>query len=971
MTTDRIRSRSIYAWLATAVLTACLSSNSSSQESELERKSPPTANAEVQRFVEGFKGKGALTDDSQPSTPDESLARFETADGIRVELIASEPRIEQPLSINFDEKGRLWVVQYRQYPFPAGLKIVRYDQYLRAVYDQVPAPPPNHFPGLDRVTVFEDLDGNGTYESNHDFVSDLNIVSSVLPGHEGVWILNPPYLLFYPDRDGDAKPDSDPVVHLSGFGLEDTHSIASSLTWGPDGWIYGANGSTTTGNVRTRKGVATSFQGQCIWRYHPNDELFEIYAEGGGNTFSLEIDSVGRVFSGTNHGSTRGMYYPQGSYGEKNWGKHGSLTNPFAFGFFEHMRFEGDADRFAQTFIIYEGGTLPEAFHQRIIAANALHNRVWTSQILSDTSTFRTVDLAPILESPDRWFRPVDVKVGPDGAVYLCDWYDSRLSHVDPRDTWHKSSGRIYRLQGTEDLSQPAVDPQKKGSSLISGVSSWSELLRSSNHFDLTKWPATELIRLFSHPNKFFQQTAVRVLSERGDTEIYATLESQLRDANSPAALQALWTLYRLGLMNDDLWAIGIDHPISHVRRWSIRLLGDDRIASDAIIGKLVFRARHEPEVSVRSQMASSAKRFSSNAAFPILLSLLMHDEDMDDLHQGLLIWWAVEAHCISSETQAREWIQSSWGQPLFEKYLLGRLMQRWALASPPNWSGCTWLLDAAPSQGTRRILVEALNEALAGSTKASLPHEVQARLESYYRETGLSNLPMQIKLGDNNAIQEGIKKVGDGKTPVSEKLELVDILGRMKAKSSLSSILKLLSQPKTPALQRVALQALSQFDDESIGVAICKQLQTSLASGQGVQATAFQTLASRPSWSKQLLEEIFASRINARNVPYELVQQMRLHNDEQLQAGIQKIWGNTRTTPKELEEKISVVRNVLREGPGDISLGYQHFSKKCGTCHTLFSDGGKTNAITSDSWYLRLSIHLLPFAKNLPSSKS
>ncbi|MFN9914004.1 MAG: dehydrogenase, partial [Pirellulaceae bacterium] len=190
------------------------------------------------------------------------------------------------------------------------------------------------------------------------------------------------------------------------------------------------------------------FLGQCIWRYHPKREVFEIYAEGGGNTFSLEIDGVGRVFSGTNNGDTRGMYYPQGSYGIKNWGKHGPLTNPFAFGFFEHMRFEGDGDRFAQAFSIYEGGTLPEEYRGNIIAANALHNRVWASRLYPDTSTFRTVDSPPLAVSDDRWFRPVDVEVGPDGAVYLADWYDSRLSHVDPRDNWHKSSGRIYRVQG-------------------------------------------------------------------------------------------------------------------------------------------------------------------------------------------------------------------------------------------------------------------------------------------------------------------------------------------------------------------------------------------------------------------------------------------------------------------------------------------------------------------------------------------
>src|SRR5690606_30887237 len=127
-------------------------------------------------------------------------------------------------------------------------------------------------------------------------------------------------------------PDGDPEVRLRGFGLEDTHAVANSLAWGPDGWIYGAMGSTTTAKVSSGTTKDVRFEGQCIWRYHPEDDVFEVFAEGGGNTFSLEFDRVGRLFSGTNHGNTRGMFYPQGSYGEKNFGKHGPLTNPYAFG---------------------------------------------------------------------------------------------------------------------------------------------------------------------------------------------------------------------------------------------------------------------------------------------------------------------------------------------------------------------------------------------------------------------------------------------------------------------------------------------------------------------------------------------------------------------------------------------------------------------------------------------------------------
>ena len=103
-------------------------------------------------------------------------------------------------------------------------------------------------------------------------------------------------------------------------------------SWNVNTAEVGKPGSTTTGVVTSDATKNVAVQGQMIWRYHPTTKVFEIFAEGGGNTFSLDIDKAGRVFSGTNGGGTRGMYYPQGSYGEKNWGKHGPLTNPYAFG---------------------------------------------------------------------------------------------------------------------------------------------------------------------------------------------------------------------------------------------------------------------------------------------------------------------------------------------------------------------------------------------------------------------------------------------------------------------------------------------------------------------------------------------------------------------------------------------------------------------------------------------------------------
>src|SRR5688500_10466448 len=273
-------------------------------------------------------------------TPTASLATMTTPADLAVDLVLHEPEVAQPTHLSFDERGRLWVAQYRQYPYPAGLKMISRDKYYRSKFDRVPPAPPNHDKGRDIVSVHEDTDGDGVFDSHKKVLEGLNMANSALHGRGGVWVMHTPYLLFYPDADGDDVPDGDPQVRLAGFGLEDTHSVANGLAWGPDGWLYGVQGSTTTSRV-TRPGVDSPdapgryFEGCMVWRYHPDTKTYEIFAEGGGNDFGLEFDAEGRAYCGYNGGTTRGWHFVQdGVYQMQGVepGKYGPPRNPYAFG---------------------------------------------------------------------------------------------------------------------------------------------------------------------------------------------------------------------------------------------------------------------------------------------------------------------------------------------------------------------------------------------------------------------------------------------------------------------------------------------------------------------------------------------------------------------------------------------------------------------------------------------------------------
>ncbi len=871
-------------------------------------------NEQVAEIMRTFPGRGVMADDSLPTPATEAVKQFRMRDGFQIQLVASEPEVAQPLFLSWDSRGRMWVVHYRQYQFPAGLKVIRYDQHLRAVFDKVPDPPPHGTPGADKITVHEDTDGDGLYDSVKDVITGLNIATSVQVGDGSIWVLNPPYLLCYPDSDRDDVPDGDPEVHLSGFGLQDTHSVANSLLWGPDGWLYGSNGSTTVGDVSSAVTKGVRFQGQCVWRYHPKTKVFEIYAEGGGNTFSLEIDSKGRVFAGHNGGDTRGWYFPQGSYSAKNWGKHGPLTNPYAFGFFESMSMKGDTRRFPQAFCIYEGGLFPEALDGTIIAPNSLHNLVWNSRRLANGSTYRTEDEENLVESPDRWFRPVYGGVGPDGAMYVADWYDTRLSHVSPTDDWHKESGRVYRVIPTG--SQPKYDQG-----------------------DLHSLSSAELISRFDHPNKWVRRRASLELGWRNDKQVVGDLIAKI----NTGSLEALWSLNLMDELSTDR-AIGwlaSDHV--HIRRWIVRLLGDRHEG----VPPLAELARGESDVQVRSQLASTAKRVPADIGVPIAEALIRHSEDISDPHMPLMIWWAIEAH-VDAWSQIESLLANVdiWSEPIFEQTIASRLMQRYAAAgSSEEMQRCARLLELAPDDRSRKQLVIGLNRAFQGRAVPTLPEPLLVALNEYQSKLGDSGLILGIRQGNVQSIDRAMEVLNDRKADLVTQIEITKTFGEVNQEKAVPTLIRLATGSGTsePALQRIAIGSLVQYEGDSIPQSLVGAFGSQISGEHGLRDTACRALASRPEWAKFLLAELNQWRLRPDQVPADVIQQLRTYEQPGIMKQVEQAFGKavSATAPEQIET-INRITQILSASTGDAESGKKHFAKHCSNCHQLFGEGKK-----------------------------
>lgn len=875
---------------------------------------------EVKEFMETFNSMGIQSDGTQNISPQEALKKFDIAKDLQIELVLSEPEIHQPVDISFDHRGRLWVVQYNQYPYPEGVKVTDIDRHNRAVFDKTPKPPSEGVKGADKITIFEDTNNDGKYDKSIDAITGLNITTGVALGRKRIWVLTPPYLVAYPDTDGDGLPDGKPEVHLEGFGLEDTHAVANNLRWGPDGWLYGAQGSTTVANVNSAVSKNVYFSGQGIWRYHPETKIFEVFAEGGGNTFDVEFDKKGRVYSGDN-GTARGFYYKQGGYYLKNWGKHGALTNPYAFGFLPGMELEGEKFRFTHAWIKYEEANLPKRYHGKILALNPLHNFVRLTRMEEKGSTFLCIDEEKILESSDHWFRPVDIKSGPDGAVYIADWNDSRMSHVDPRDTWSKTTGRIYRFRNKEKLTVP--------------------------NFDLSTMTNSELVQLLSNKNKWFRQEALRQFGDRRDGSVLPELETIFHsNVSGQTSLEALWAIHLTGGFSDKIALEAMDHTDPYVRFWAIRLIGDTRKASNAIARKLKEMAISESHLEVLGQLASTAKRLPQDVAIPIIAGLFENNFHQEDIENQMFTWWAVESKAETGRKPVLALFNKKeiWDKALVKDVVLERLIQRYAIkGGDENYSSCIELLNLAPSETHAKILFTGLQEGLRGRSPFEIPTDLAQTIQKYQSKFGEGKLALPLRRNETAAVDKVLELLPNENADRLERLAYIKIFGEINQPKSIPVLLGIAQDHKYSIAVRVAcLETLGHYNEEAIGKEMADAYLFKLRADLDLRKAAFQLFASRASWASAFLVKISDTKeVKKSEVPLEIIWQFKLLGDSDLTTKVDELWPSVKMVSSEEKEKeIKRIQKALASGKGNVEKGKNLYGMYCANCHILNREG-------------------------------
>ena len=925
-----------------------------------------------------FVAAGAASAHAQGASPADAVKKMTVAPGFEVSLVASEPLMAQPVCIEIDDRGRLWVVQYLQYPNPAGLKRVKVDRYSRTVYDKVPEPPPHGPRGADRVTILEDTNGDGAADRAHDFINGLNLATSIVFGHGGVFVMQAPYLLFYPDRNGDDMPDSDPEVLLSGFGIEDAQSFANALIWGPDGWLYGCQGSTVTAVVR-----GIEFQ-QAIWRYHPVTRRFELFAEGGGNMWGLDYDRDGNLFSSTNGGggapqrhsdlprpypgayvNFRMFHMVQGGFYAKAFAKHGELHNPHAYGYFERVPAPAYHGGLHVTTggTLYQGDSFPPEFRGRFLGNDLLAHRVQWHDLAPWGTTYQAKHGGDFLIANDTWFAPSDLVTGPDGAIYVADWADQRMSHPDPDAEWDRTNGRVYRIQWS---AAPGKSATASLASVLKGEAA-----------SLSGLSGARLVELLGHPNNWIVRRARRILTERRDAATYPELRDKIaRGGDDQSALESFWTLHGAGGAGESYLRDQLLHAAPRIRRWAVRFLGDDEKVSEPTENALIALATAEPDAAVRSQLASTAARLAPAAGLRVAQRLTLQNRDRDDPHIPLLLWWAVERHAVGAMAASLELFNTPavWQSALAREMILPRLVRRYAAeGGGPALQACATLLAGHPLAGDRRPFLSAIDQGLRHPSPTrkgpldldQLPAALATQLTALWQNGTRDESAIRLlsRLGFGPARARALELAGDASAPPATRTTMIRILGDPARTADIPRFQSWIAGSETDEIKLAALEALQAFDSPAVATALLDVYPRLSAS---LRSRVRAALLSRKTGALALLGAVDAGKLAVRDVSQAEIRGLAAFKHAEIDALVRKHWGRMSTTP---EDKLAVVRRFsndlsLTRGkePGVPARGHQVYQQYCAACHVLFGEGGRigpdlTTANRQDKDFLLTSL--------------
>ncbi|HRI15075.1 MAG TPA: FG-GAP-like repeat-containing protein [Verrucomicrobiota bacterium] len=843
-----------------------------------------------------------------PKSPEEALRSFRVPTGFRVELVAAEPLVQDPVAFDWGADGKLWVVEMRDYPLgmdgqgkPGGV-----------------------------VKFLEDTDGDGRYDRATEFLRDVRFPSAVMPWGRGAFVSAAPEIFYAEDTDGDGRADVRRVL-FTGFVEGNQQHRVNGFALGLDGWIYCANGDSggdvqwsgrreidsgsgwtlvQTESLPGAKTNSVSLRGRDF-RFRPDTGEFETIE--GQTQYGRNRDDWGDWFGNANY--TWLWHYPIPSrYVARN--PHQALRDTRSM----LARYDGGDRVFPASRSLprpnvvgvdntvtsacspcpYRDDLFGPEFATSIFISEPSENLIHREVLAESGATFSShrahgEETSEFLASTDNWFRPVQLKTGPDGALYVADMYRQTIEHpewippdVRPRMDLRAGAdrGRIYRVVPERATLRPIPRLDQLDSAGLAAA------MNSSNGWQ--------------------RDTAMRLLWERGGQEAVAALRTLATDAADPRVrLQALATVAGLGQSDPKLIVLALRDAHPAVRATAIRL-GEPwlRTGSDPALAAAILQKTNDPSARVALQLALSLGELSDPDVGPALAQItLTHPEDP----------WILEAVISSASPHGLTMLKALEETPRPSARLLERLL---ALAAAQRneealAQGFAVALKLDPQRDglTQFSALGGLLDALDRQSQRKAARIPWADLE-----------PILTRAGT-------IAFSADAEEPL--RLAALRMVGRSESEpvNTASLLVKMLGPQNSTKVQEAALAALRRRGDANAASAL---LESWVRLSPAIRSAALEAFVTQPSWTSQLLDALESGRLAAREINVPIRQQLLHHSDARLAARAEKLLTATRSDRQAVVDSFAAVRKL----PGDAERGREQFRANCSSCHRLEGEG-------------------------------
>lgn len=508
-------------------------------------------------------------------TPAQERDSFTLADGLNVNLFAAEPMVANPIHMNFDNGGKLWIA-------------------TSPIYPQIkPGAIPN-----DQIVVLEDSDGDGRADKKTIFADDLLIPTAVLPDEMGgAYVANSTEVIHLSDTDGDGKADRKRVV-LSGFGTEDTHHIVHTFRWGPDAAVYFNQSIYIHSHLETPHGVQRLL-GSGIWRFDPQTVSASVSMRGLVNPWGHIFDDWGQGFA-TDGASGWGINYA-----------FPGIAYQTAVGFSQTLRGLNPGQPKHCGLEIITGSHFENSWQNNLLTSDFRGNRVNRFSLTPEGVAYASKQLPDLMSSDHRAFRPVDLKMAPDGSLFVADWYNPIINHgeVDFRDSRRDyKHGRIWRVSQKD-----------------------RQLVRSPNFAKATPAELVQFMELPEQWNRFKARVELKnrilITNTASFEEVAAPLEKLLNSSNPKQQREALWTLDALNQLSNRQLRLGLNSADHRVRAATLRMVSN-KSTPNSECQTWVVSMLDDSHPQVRLEAINAWRRYCDPSTADVLFKFFDMEQD-------------------------------------------------------------------------------------------------------------------------------------------------------------------------------------------------------------------------------------------------------------------------------------------------------------------------------------------------------